>query len=63
MTHAQTARNVLGAHGIAAKVISIDPRLTKRGCSFGLSFDSFRKPEAISLLKRKGIYFGEVVGG
>ena len=63
MTHAQTARNALLAHGIVSRVINIDPNLTKRGCSWGLSFDRNSKPRAIAVLKQKGIYFGEVVGG
>ena len=63
MTHAEKARSALLSRGIVSKVVGIDPNLTKKGCSWGLTFDSREKQKAISVLKSKGIYFGEVVGG
>ncbi len=63
MTNAQRARSVLSSAGIYSRVISIDPNLTKKGCSWGISFDSAAKQRALSVLRSKNIYFGEVVGG
>ena len=63
MTHAQRARSALLSHGIPSRVVNIDPNLTKKGCSWGLTFDGREKQKAISVLKSRGIYFGEVVGG
>ena len=62
-TSAQRAKNTLKSFRINSKVVSVDPNLTKRGCSYGLSFSSSVKNEALAILKSRNIDFGEVIGG
>ncbi len=38
MTLCMKAQRVLGAAGIHARVISLSPEETRRGCAFGVSF-------------------------
>ena len=38
MTHALRARSVLENRGIEAAVVNLDPKLTARGCAFGIRF-------------------------
>ncbi len=63
MTHAQMAKNALASRGIFSNIVSVDPHLTKRGCSWGISFDSRDKQKAVNLLRQRGIEFGEALGG
>lgn len=62
ITAAQNAKSALLSAGITSSVISIDPNITKRGCSYGLSFSSNDKEHVLSILKRKRITYGEVYG-
>ncbi|MBR6917457.1 MAG: DUF3343 domain-containing protein [Clostridia bacterium] len=63
VTAAQNARSVLRSAGIASSVVSVDPNLTKRGCSFGLSLSSYDKNAAKTALDKKGISYGDMLGG
>ena len=60
LTSAKCAARVLSLSGIRSQTVSIDPALTKRGCSFGLSFDRRYEDHALGLFRKNGIDFGEV---
>ncbi|MBQ8342064.1 MAG: DUF3343 domain-containing protein [Clostridia bacterium] len=51
MTVALHARNVLNAAGIAAEVVSLLPKETRKGCAFGVAFSSQYDSEARRVLR------------
>lgn len=57
------AQHILEEHGYSAKIVSIDPALTRHGCAYGIEFDSKLEREIASALKRSGIYPGEIILG
>ena len=61
-TSAQRAVSCLKAHGIASSVVSVDPNLTKRGCSYGITFPTAYKLRALNYLRSSGIDYGDVIG-
>ena len=61
LTDAQRARSLLRSSGILCEVVGIDPNLTKRGCSYGVSFSDKDRSTALSVIDRRGISRGEAV--
>ena len=49
--------------GAGASVVSLDPGLTRGGCSFGLKLPCRSVGRMKSELDRLGIPYGEVIGG
>ena len=62
MTAAQRAVSCLRVYGIAASVVSVDPNLTRRGCSYGITFPAAYKLRALNYLRGRGIEYGDVIG-
>lgn len=60
LTAAQRAKGVLSTHGIYAVVGSLDPNLTKRGCSYALSIPSDLCGKAVKILDSRNIAYGSV---
>ena len=44
-------------------VVSLDPGVTRYGCSFGLRLPCGEVPRMKATLERQGIPYGEVIGG
>ena len=63
ITAAERARSALSAAGIFVSVISLDPSLTKKGCAYGIEFYGKDKTKVKSILRKKGISYGEIIGG
>lgn len=55
MTLCIKAQHALLDHGIAARVISLLPRETRRGCAFGVSFACESDVAAHAILRKAGI--------
>lgn len=57
------AQTALETRGHKVKIVSIDPRLTRRGCAWGIEFDAIFEREIVSSMRRLGIYPGEIISG
>ena len=62
MTMAQKAGRVLSSHGLSARVVNIDPSITKHGCGYGISISCRDLAEAKRILDRKRVHYGDVIG-
>ncbi len=62
LTLAQMAKKILSREGISADIVSVDPNLTKNGCSYGLSFNCTQAYRVKSILNRASIGYSEVGG-
>ncbi len=60
ITTAQLAKKVLKRYGIYSDIVSIDPSITKNGCSVGLSFICNDFAKVRRLLDDANISYGEV---
>ncbi len=61
MTLCLKAQRVLGAAGISARVISLSPEETRRGCAFGVSFPASVQTVAAAQLRHARIPVSEYV--
>ena len=59
LTYAMKAQKALAADGIFSKIVSIDPALTKRGCSYGLEFSCSEEQTVRRILRKNGIRVGQ----
>ena len=50
------AQKALAQNMIFSKIISIDPKLTKRGCAYGIEFSCYDERNVKSILRRVGIH-------
>lgn len=60
LTAAQMAKKALLREGIYSNIVSVDPTLTRSGCSYGLSFNCTEGETARRVLKKASINFGEL---
>ena len=60
-TLAIKAKRVLFRGGISVKIVRPSPRLTPRGCMFGLEMEAYQISRAIDILAENRIPFGEVL--
>lgn len=49
------AQRALAENAIFCKIVSIDPKLTKRGCAYGIEFSCSDERSVKSILRRVGI--------
>ena len=61
-TIAAKSLRLLTRHGIACRIVSVDPTLTRRGCSVGIAMNSFDVNRAEKLLEAAKINYGEILG-
>lgn len=61
-TAAEKARRTAAFERIEADVVSVDPSVTRHGCSVGLRLNCADVDEVTRLLDRKGIVYGDVIG-
>ena len=50
------AQKALNQNAIFCKIVSIDPKLTKRGCAYGIEFACSDEQNVRSILRRYGIH-------
>lgn len=55
------AQKVLAENVIFCKIVSIDPRLTKRGCAYGIEFSCSEERNVKSILRRAGIHTSQII--
>lgn len=60
-TLALKAKRVLFREGISVKIVRPSPKLTPRGCTFGLEMDIRQISRAIYILEEHQIPFGEIM--
>ena len=61
-TAAEKARHAAAFEKIPADVVSIDPSVTRHGCSVGLRLNCADAEELTGLLDKKGIVYGDIIG-
>ncbi|MBQ9718189.1 MAG: DUF3343 domain-containing protein [Clostridia bacterium] len=61
-TAAEKARRTAAIERIEAEVVSVDPSVTRHGCSVGLRLNCADVEEVTRLLDRKGVVYGDVIG-
>lgn len=49
------AQKALTENAIFSKIVSLDPKLTKRGCAYGIEFSCTDEQNVKSILRRAGI--------
>lgn len=50
------AQRALNQNAIFCKIVSIDPKLTRRGCAYGIEFACSDERNVRSVLRRHGIH-------
>ena len=60
-TVAMKAKRLLEKNGIYARIVRPSPKLTPKGCSFGLQTDARLLESAIKYLKQNDIPYGGVI--
>ena len=63
MTAAMKGKDALTRSGISCSVVNLEPSLTSGGCAYGISLPCPYINEAIKIIKRKNIPYGEILGG
>lgn len=61
-TTAEKARRLASSEKIHAEIVSIDPSLTKHGCSMGIRLDCEDVRRLTELLDRRNIAHGDIIG-
>lgn len=49
------AQKILAQNAIFCRIVSIDPKLTKRGCAYGIEFSCSEERSVNTILRRAGI--------
>ena len=60
-TLALKAKRVLFREGISVQIVRPSPRLTPRGCTYGLEMGMHQIARAIDILEENQIPFGEIL--
>ena len=50
------AQRALAQNAIYCKIVTLDPKLTKRGCAYGIEIPCSEEKNVRSILRRSGIY-------
>lgn len=61
-TSAERARRIAVMEKIDAEVVSIDPSVTRRGCSIGIRLPCSQVTALQEMLDRRKIPYGDVIG-
>lgn len=63
LTIAQMAKKSLAREGIYASVVSIDPKLTEKGCAYGVSFRCSDRDRVRDILASDRVPYGQIIVG
>ncbi|MBQ8186142.1 MAG: DUF3343 domain-containing protein [Clostridia bacterium] len=61
-TTAEKARRIAASEKIRAQIVSVDPSLTRHGCSLGLMLDCADAVKLTETLERRNIAHGDIIG-
>lgn len=61
-TAAQIAQRALLKEGISVEIVSVDPAITKRGCTVGIAFPCADVTKVEKIMRRSGIAVGGFIG-
>ena len=62
-TVAERVRRLAAAERIRSEIVSVDPKLTKRGCSVGLRLPCDDVAALKRILEKRRITYGDIFGG
>jgi tRNA threonylcarbamoyladenosine modification (KEOPS) complex Pcc1 subunit len=62
-TVAERVRRLAAAERIPSEIVSVDPKLTKRGCSVGLRLPCEDVAALKRILEKRKITYGDIFGG
>ncbi|MBR5516084.1 MAG: DUF3343 domain-containing protein [Clostridia bacterium] len=63
LTYAMRASELLKSNGIYSRVITLDPSVTKKGCTNGIETECKQIARAKAILIDRSIPIGEISGG
>lgn len=61
LTYAYKGESILKASGIRVMVIKLSDQKTQRGCGYGLSVSENDLQRALSILRQRGAFIGEIL--
>lgn len=61
-TAAEKARRIAVSEQMGAEVVSIDPSVTRHGCSVGLLMDCENARRLCELMDRRNLVHGDIIG-
>ena len=61
-TMAEKARRIAASEKIRAEIVSVDPSLTRHGCSLGLMLDCTEAKKLTPILAKRNIAHGDIIG-
>ncbi len=61
LTHAYKGESVLRSAGVSVQIVRLSAEKTLRGCGYGLSVRDNELQKALSLLKSRGAFIGEII--
>ena len=61
MTHAIKAKKALSESYIDSEIIKLEPSMTKKGCSYGVSFNCVNLNSAYEAFKKMSIKYTELI--
>jgi len=62
-TYASRGGRLLRKEGISYSIVSLDPSLTRNGCSFGLRIPSVSCGDAQKVFDAHKLSYGDIIGG
>ncbi len=63
VTYAMRAKELLALRSVSAKVVSLDSRMTKKGCANGIEISCRHMGQAKEILLNASIPISEISGG
>ena len=61
MTHAQKAKRILDNNLIESEIIRLDPKLTTKGCAFGIKFQCVNLYTVKDALDKNSVKYTEII--
>lgn len=54
-------QKALASYGIYGKIVSVDPKITRRGCAYGVEISCSDESKIKQILRSNGIKYGQII--
>lgn len=61
MTYSIKLNNALKEKFIESEIIKLEPKMTKRGCAYGVKINSVNLDAALNVMQSKSIKYSEII--
>ena len=61
MTYSIKLKNLLKDNYIESEIIKLEPKMTKRGCGYGVKLNSINLDLALSIMQNSSIKYSEII--